>query len=262
MSTFLQIDPDTFIDTARQIPANGRGAWTRAGIGDDYRYHKRTQGVRVGNEAEKSLDHWAVSAGVHAIQARLATLGFLEGLPDDKRGIYNGRTRQAVIAFQRATGMSPDGIVGRVDARALFTPVIDRWTADQQIPHRLLRGKLNHESALDPGAVGWFIYYDRSGTIVYGGVDRGMAQINSKAQPQVGWRDAYQPWESIKWSARRLRTQFAAFTRDYPERPVGMRWDAAVCAHNSPARARDWLENGAPSPEAAAYVAAVKAARY
>jgi hypothetical protein len=259
----MQVNPETFIDTARQLPPQGRGAWTRAGIGDDYRYHRRPAGeVRVGNEAERSLDHWAVSAGVWAIQARLDLLGFLEGLPAEKRGIYNSRTRQAVIAFQRANNLEPDGIVGRIDARTLWTPIIDRWTASQQIPDRLLRGKVNHESAIDPGAIGYFIYYDREGTIVYGGVDRGLAQINSKAQPQIGWRDAYEPWESIEWSARRLRTSFAAFTRDYPHRPVGMRWDAAVCAHNSPARAREWLETGAPSPEAAAYVAAVKAARY
>lgn len=261
MSTFLGISPESFIDTSSQRPAYGRGAWTRAGIGDDYRYHKR-DGVRVGNEAEKSLDHWAVSAAVGAIQVRLETLGILEGLPAEKRGIFNGRTRRAVVAFQQANGLDPDGTVGRVDALALWTPVIDRWTASQQIPDRLLRGMLMHESALDPGAVGWYIYYERDGRYVFGGVDRGLAQINSKAHPQIGWVTAFQPWEAIEWAARRFRTQFAAFTRDFPERPVGMRWDATVCAHNSPARARAWLDTGAPSPEAASYVNAVKAARY
>lgn len=259
MSTFSAVNPDKFIDVTAHVPANGRGAWTREGIGGDYRYHLR-DGVRVGNEAEKSLAHWAVSAGVNAIQRRLAALGILAGLPAAKEGIYTRRTRDAVVLFQRRNGLADDGIVGRVDGKALFTPVIDRYTAKFKIPDRLLRGKLMHESALDPGAVGWFVFYGPE--LRYGGVDRGMAQINSKAQPQVTWVEAFQPWTAIEWSARRLRSTFDQYTKDYADRPVQMRWDAAVCAHNSPARARDWLEDGAPGPEAAAYVDAVKKARY
>ena len=96
----------------------------------------------------------------------------------------------------------------------------------------------------------------------YGGVDRGMCQINSAANATVTWLQSFTPTYAIGWSAKRLRDYFGLFTQDYPSRPTAMRWDAAVCAHNSPARAYAWLKNGYPSGEAAAYVAAVKNARY
>lgn len=269
VSTFLQIAPESFIHQPTHEPEHGRGAWTRAGIGDDYRYHHR-KGVAVGNEAEKSLDHWAVSAAVEAIQQRLVALGHLAPRPERYRGTFGSATRRAVMEFQRHNvdpeenrRLEVDGTVGRADARSLWTPVIDRETARARIPDRLLRGLLNHESRIDPGALGFYIYYQQDdGSTRYGGVDRGIGQVNSQANPQLTWLEAFRPWTAIEWSATRLRRTFAGFKLDYPAREDAMVWDAAVCAHNSPARARDWLENGRPSAEAAAYVAAVKAARY
>lgn len=265
---FSQVDPTKFIDTAHFTPEHGRGAWTRAGIGDDYRYHLR-RGVKVGDEAEKGLDEWAVSAGVWAIQSRLIVLGLLAPRKPENQGTFGRATKQAVIWFQQGTRdpeedrrLEVDGTVGRGDARALWTPVIDRYTAKFGIPDRLLRGKLNHESRLDPAALGFFIYYERENALVYGGVDRAIAQINSKAQPQITWRQAFQPWTAIEWSARRMRNQRNEFKRDFPNRPDSMIWDAAVYAHNNPAGAEVWLEQGFPTAAGAAYVSAVKAARY
>jgi L,D-transpeptidase catalytic domain/Putative peptidoglycan binding domain len=49
---------------------------------------------------------------VEAVQERLAELGFLpEGAVD---GLYGGRTRAAVIAFQKWTGLARDGIAGPI----------------------------------------------------------------------------------------------------------------------------------------------------
>lgn len=230
------------------------------GIGDDYRYHFRLFAPRVGDEAEKSLDHWAVSAGVWAIQARLIALGHLSERTDRQKGKFGLATKRALKRFQRLHNLWVDGTVGMSDAQALWLPVMLRAERRHEIPNHLLVGEMCHESAVDPGAVGYFIYYQVDDHLEYRGVDRGMGQINHVFNPQVSWREAYEPWTAIDWSGRRLRTMFVEFRADFPNRPVEMIWDAAVCAHNSPARARAWLENGQPSEEAAAYVAAVKAA--
>lgn len=252
---FTKVDPEKFIDTQAAQPSNGRGAWTRLGIGDDYRYHYRTD-VKVGNEAEKSLDHWAVSAGVYAIQARLNALGFL---PDGfTRGNFGSWTRDAVVAFQKENKISADGTVGRSDARVLFTPIIDAAEKKYGIPGHYLRGEVNYESALDPGALGYYIYYPD-----YRGVDRSMCQINSRSNEQVSWEDAFKPWFSIPWSAKRLLNAYDQFRKDNPRQSNAILWEAAICNHNSPVWARQWAKDGiAPTSAAQKYVNGVKAAIY
>lgn len=51
-----------------------------------------------------------------AIQQRLKELGYYKGSVD---GVYGQGTRSAVIAFQKANGLSADGIVGPKTAKAL-----------------------------------------------------------------------------------------------------------------------------------------------
>lgn len=266
MSTLTQVDPARFIDTHAGLPVDGRGAWTRRGIGFDYRYAINGAGQpRIGTTAHRTLDDWAVAAGCAAIQRRLNHLGIMGRLGDDELGVFGPKTRAAVLRFQGgerdpdgAAPLERDGTVGRSDARALFTPLIDETEASSRIPSRLLRGELNHESALDPGAVGAYLYYPD-----YRGVDRGLAQINSKANATVGWVDAYDPTFAIPWAGRRLRSFYDRFTADYPNRSEQVRWDAAVCAHNSPVAARAWVTGNGPQTEAAgAYVSGVLAARY
>ncbi len=266
MGTLAQVDPAGFIDTFAKLPVDGRGAWTRRGIGFDYRYAINGAGQpRIGTTAEKSLDHWAVASGCAAIQRRLHFLGIMVRLGDNELGIFGEKTRAAVLRFQETARdpdggarLEQDGTVGRSDARALFTPLINQVEAEHRIPDRLLRGEIYHESALDPGAVGFYIYYPD-----YRGVDRGLGQINSKANPGVDWRQAFDPAFSIPWSGKRMRSFFDQFSRDYPNRSEQLLWDAAVCAHNSPVAARAWVRgNGAQTDQAAAYVNAVKAARY
>lgn len=55
---------------------------------------------------------------VRDIQNRLEALGH-DSRPD-VRGLFNDGTRQAVISFQRAKGLDPDGIVGPDTWRALY----------------------------------------------------------------------------------------------------------------------------------------------
>lgn len=55
---------------------------------------------------------------VRDIQDRLAALGF--EAPIDQRGEFDEATRHAVVAFQRAKGLDPDGIVGPDTWRSLY----------------------------------------------------------------------------------------------------------------------------------------------
>lgn len=50
------------------------------------------------------------------LQRRLATLGYDPGVPD---GIFGARTREAIIKFQRAYGLVPDGQAGKWTFRAV-----------------------------------------------------------------------------------------------------------------------------------------------
>lgn len=275
MATFLQVDPERLVDQTNHVPLHGRGAWTKEGIGFDYRPRLNPLGYpRIGTVAEKSLAHWAVAAGVAAIQRRLSAFGFMAPLPDDELGVFGPKTSQGVQAFQSdnadpASGgaLWVDGIVGSSDSRALWTPEIDMAEDRYGIPDHLLRGEVNHESAMDAGAIGYIIYYAKiigtQTTYQYRGVDRGLCQINSVAHSEVSWRDAMDPTVSIPWSGASLRAHYDQFKKWYPQQLTSVLWDAAVCAHNNPAAATNWARYGsAPTEAAALYVGYVKTARY
>lgn len=270
MATVEEVNPEQFIDPEHKEPAFGRGAWNKQGIDFDYRYMRAPKGEPLlGTECEVSLARWAVGAGVKAIQNRLITLKIttVDELGSERLK-FGTKTANAVKEFQSqnsdpASGddLVVDGIVGMSDARALWTSVCNQAEEDKQIPDHLLRGQMNHESLLDPGAVGYYIYYGEE--LSYRGVDRGMAMINSAANPHITWTETFQPAFSIKWSADRMRSTFDSYNEDYPKRRDAVLWDAAVCAHNSPLWGRQWAQSGAPPNEQAArYVAAVKAAIY
>lgn len=263
---FTQVDPEKFIDVTKQTPYNGRGAWTKQGIEFGHRYGQNPESApRIGTQAEKSLSHWAVAAGTWAIQARLIRLGFMVSIADTEKGIFGPKTKAGVVAFQKQNvdpeNNSPlfvDGIVGMSDARSLFTPLIHTAERKYGIPDHFLIGQTRHESALDPGAIGYYIFYPD-----YRGVDRALSQINSKANLSITWQQAFNPVVSIEWSAKRLQTYYELYKGMYPKQTDEVLWDAAVCAHNNPTAGRSWAKYGFPQTESAAsYVNAVKAARY
>lgn len=272
MSTYQQVDPAKFINVSQQLPAHGRGAWVKEGIDFEYRYTINPPGAaRIGTVAEKSLAHWAVAAGAAAIQRRLQKLGFMGMISAGDYGCWGSVTDAAFRKFQAASKdpdggaqLVVDGLCGRSDSRALWTPLIDAAEKQYGIPSHFLRGEMYHESNLDAGAVGYYIYYQRSdGSTRYGGVDRGIAQCNSDANSSVTWDQAFDPTFIIPWSASRMKTYYNKFKSSYPSQPDSVLWDAAICAHNNPTAAEAWAKAGMPTTtDAASYVSAVKSAIY
>lgn len=267
---YTQVDPTTFINTRKAQPANGRGAWTGSGMPyRDYRYRiNKTDEKRLGTQAEASLDAWAVSAGTNAIHERLVDLNIMLPTGPGEKGVYGPRTEEAVRTFQSKNrdpdGNQPlttDGTVGRSDARALFTPLVRAAQVLYDIPDNLLVGEVNHESRLDPGAIGYYIYYGTDSD--YRGVDRAMFQINSEANNQVTWTQAFDPAFAADWSGKRMRDYYNRYSTQYPKQSRDVLWDAAVLAHNNPSAAQKLAKNGYYStPTAASYVTSVKNARY
>jgi hypothetical protein len=66
--------------------------------------------------AAKALKLGDRGTAVRALQRALSQLGFAVGTPD---GIFGQKTREAVVSFQQAHGLSPDGVVGPQTARAV-----------------------------------------------------------------------------------------------------------------------------------------------
>jgi len=62
-----------------------------------------------------------------AVQTALSRLGYAPGPID---GAWGGKTRAAVVAFQRARGLSPDGVVGPKTIAALQAAVADMRPAE------------------------------------------------------------------------------------------------------------------------------------
>lgn len=68
--------------------------------------------------ADGTLEAGESGDEVAALQARLAELGYWMGAPD---GSYGQLTRQAVMAFQKAEGLSRDGVAGPATLAAIET---------------------------------------------------------------------------------------------------------------------------------------------
>ena len=262
---FSEVEPESFINLNTGEPAHGRGAWNSTGNDHSYRYQLVTDGDLLGSVCEKSLAHWAVGAGIHAIQKRLQTLALMGRIPRKNRGVFDEVTRNAVREFQSfnsdpltKAALEVDGTVGLSDARALFGPIATRMEKKYKIPAGYLAGQTNHESAFDPGAVGYFIFYPD-----YRGVDRGLSQINSKAHADISWRNAFLPYYSLKYSASRLRSTFVGYKSRYGYNSDVVLWQAALCSHNSPVNGNAWAKNGsAPNDQAATYVREVLQAKF
>ena len=89
---------------------------------------------------------------VSQIQSRLKEWGYYTGSVD---GIFGTATRNAVIAFQKANGLTPDGIVGSKTLSAIGIGGGDIYnSADYELLARIISAEARGESYLGQVAVG------------------------------------------------------------------------------------------------------------
>ena len=70
----------------------------------------------------RDLSFGATGADVLAVKERLLALGYYgSGITALKRDSFGADTRRAVVAFQAASGLTQDGIVGPLTYAALFS---------------------------------------------------------------------------------------------------------------------------------------------
>lgn len=95
----------------------------------------------------------AVNEGVRAIQARLTELGYLASAPAPD-GRLDARTRNAIIAFQKWEGLTPDGIVGPRTAARLAAASRPVPVEPVPVTGRRIEIDTSHQVALLVGADG------------------------------------------------------------------------------------------------------------
>jgi len=109
--------------------------------------------LRKASENAPPLKSGERGEGVAIVQLALIDLGFRmrnstaggAALPD---GIFGPETQSTVIAFQRANGLAPDGIVGRLTLTALERAIIAITAAQAAADSANSRGRANqHASA-------------------------------------------------------------------------------------------------------------------
>lgn len=220
--------------------ANGRGAWSRSGIGGTLRrksgemvpgpFYAAAEGdqriqihvyraLKAGVTPE--INDLAVFLGAKAVQK---LLGFDEKGQD---GIIGPNTDEKIREKQRELKVATDGLVGRKTMQAMVMPLVHEAEKKHGVRWQILCGKLANEGAWDPGAVG---YHDVS--------DLGLSQINIRAHPKVSPNEAYDPHFAVDFGARYMAQNLATF--DGNERD-------AIAAYNLGAGGcRQWIAAGRP----------------
>lgn len=180
--------------------------------------------------ADKQRARWAIIS----VQRELIAQQYLNANPDYLNGGFGTLTDRAVRRLQQDEQLVVDGIVGPKTALHLYEPVFEAEEARRVIPGHILRGLIRNESSVDPGCVG-------SNTN-----DRGIAQINRDAHPEVSDKTAYaNATFCVALAATLLRNAYEKFRS----------WAPAIACFNNPAKAQQWAQNGiAPDNQIATYV--------
>lgn len=156
---------------------------------------------------------------VYALQTALTALGFDPGAHD---GILGPRTRSAIVAAQRALGVTVDGLAGGGTQTALVRALAGRASARFRLPAGLAFGQLSHESGCRVG--------NYSPQRQDGSYDAGVAQRNTRYTPA---EEGFTVPVSIYALGARLRRYFDKFAGLEARR----RWELAAGAWNAPAYA-------------------------
>lgn len=95
-----------------------------------------------------------------------------------------------------------------------YSSIINNAANTENVPPQILTAVLQQESGLNPNA---------TGKNTNGSIDRGIAQINNVAHPNVSNAQAYNPSYAIPWAAKYLSSLHSKYGT----------WDAALQAYNS-----------------------------
>ena len=88
--------------------------------------------------------HTATTNEIKTVQRKLKNWGYYKGAID---GVYGSGTRNAVIAFQKKNGLTPDGILGPATARAIGITLGDTTNQTQSGSDLYLLAKCVHAEA-------------------------------------------------------------------------------------------------------------------
>jgi len=109
-----------------------------------------TAAVRTGEAAVPAALRQGMSGEeVRALQQALAERGYDVGEAD---GVYGGRTRSAVLAFQRDHGLAADGVAGRQTLQALGLPAQGGGVSADSLDLALLARVISAEAKGEPYA--------------------------------------------------------------------------------------------------------------
>lgn len=225
--------------------ATGRGAWSKRGnLLDKTMY---VAGSSAGLASCDTQDKWAVNRAVWAAQIMLNKLGYTFEYANNP-GIFGPLTDKAVRDFQAVHAAPADGILGPTTTKALLRAYVAEHERLNGVPDRILWGQIGAETNWDLGAVGYTTPKDI-----------GICQFNTYYNQSLSVDQMMNPTFVIPLSAKRIRTRFneyRVYTTD-----TRRAWDAAILAHNSPARALTYAKTGVyPTDQARVYVERVKAA--
>jgi len=191
---------------------SGLGAWS-------FGYYR--QGMAVPNDR--------VRAGILAFKKALIANGHADGI-DLASGHFGHSMTKQTKAFQRAAGITADGIIGMDTAMHLFR--VYTFALEQggmiEIPNHLLQKQGRQESGHDPVAQG----FSDPG-------DEGWAQRHRSSWTADQLAVAWDPEDAAQRLATALKTFYVNTAAD---------WDGAVASWNvGPQTAANWVAAGKPA---------------
>ena len=180
------------------------------------------------NDHSVSVNDYAVHMGVKALQRQI-------GATQD--GILGPKSEAAIKAWQKAHGLVADGVPGPKTFRAMLEPLaiaaakkaaFDR-RVDSNVLVEMVIGHIGHESAWDPGAVGYSTPDDL-----------GLCQINGRWHPSESIEERLTPETALAYAAGVvIAGNLIALEGDE---------DAAIFAYNVGIYgARRWVQLGKPA---------------
>lgn len=144
--------------------------------------------------------------------------------------VIGDATHKAMRDFQAAQGLTADGTFGKPDLRELFRKRIENVEDRHGLPRGVLGRKSSWESGFDPVALG----PDKK--------DRGIAQINRDAHPDVSDEEAFTPSFALPWAGRYLASLKAGI-----EEEAGTMKAARAAYNTGRTVALQWMRDGFPS---------------